>query len=154
VRRGPEGASWIAFPPALLLASLACFAISPVKETPRVATEASEIRAEFPHLFGRNRFEAEPRSKSSVVESAVLSRQESTLPLGLDPISAVQRGAQEADRGVRGRCERSSSGLCYDLAERHIVYPSARQYMPKLDGLTAESVSLRRNAIRFKYSFP
>ena len=56
-------------------------------------------------------------------------------------------------RGLRGACDVAASDLCYDGADRRIVYRPARQYMPKLDGLTAESVSLRRNSIRFRYSF-
>jgi hypothetical protein len=56
-------------------------------------------------------------------------------------------------QNYKGACEHSTSGLCYDQADRRIVYTPARHYMPKFEGLTAESVSLRRDAIRFKYSF-
>ena len=34
-----------------------------------------------------------------------------------------------------------------------IVYRGAREYMPKIDGLRAESISLRRNRFILKYSF-
>lgn len=60
---------------------------------------------------------------------------------------------QTEHRGPRGACERSASDICYDLADRRIVYRPVRRYMAKFDGFTAESVSLRRDAIRFRYSF-
>jgi hypothetical protein len=43
--------------------------------------------------------------------------------------------------------------VCYDLAEQRIVYRGAREYMPAMNGLRAESVSLRHNRIVFKYTF-
>jgi hypothetical protein len=52
-----------------------------------------------------------------------------------------------------GTCQHSGQDLCYDLADRRIVYRPIRQYMPRVDGLTPENVSLRRNAIIIKYSF-
>jgi len=58
-----------------------------------------------------------------------------------------------APAGWRNACGSSATDLCYDRAERRIVYRPAREYMPKFDGLTAENVSLRRNGIHFKYSF-
>lgn len=56
--------------------------------------------------------------------------------------------------GPRGGCERSTADLCYDVADHHIVYRPARQFMPGFRGLTAENISVRRNGIRVKYSFP
>ena len=55
--------------------------------------------------------------------------------------------------GWRNTCGSSAADLCYDRAERRIVYRPAREYMPRFDGLTAENVSLRRNGIQVKYSF-
>jgi len=52
-----------------------------------------------------------------------------------------------------GSCDGAAAALCYDGTERRIVYRQARQYMPQFVGLTAEGVSLRRNGIRFKYTF-
>lgn len=70
-----------------------------------------------------------------------------------DPALEILRGTETAHPGPRGACERSTTDLCYDLADRRIDYRPARQYMPQLAGFTAESVSLRRDSIRFKYSF-
>jgi hypothetical protein len=52
------------------------------------------------------------------------------------------------------KCENNSSNLCYDAADRHIVYRPARMLMPPIKGMTAENISVRRDGIRLKYSFP
>jgi hypothetical protein len=60
----------------------------------------------------------------------------------------------EQERSIsRGTCQHAGQDLCYDLADRRIVYRPIRQYMPKFDGLKAENVSVRRNAVIVKYSF-
>ena len=41
----------------------------------------------------------------------------------------------------------------YDTRDGRIVFMPARQYMPKVEGLTPESVALRRNGVRLKYSY-
>jgi hypothetical protein len=60
-------------------------------------------------------------------------------------------GGQEL-RGRAGGCERTAF-LCYDAAAKRLVYGPARAHMPKFDGLTAESVSLRHDRVVFKYTF-
>jgi hypothetical protein len=50
-------------------------------------------------------------------------------------------------------CESSTRDLCYDPAQRRAVYRPARAYMPGVEGLTAESVSLRHGVVTFRYSF-
>ncbi len=52
----------------------------------------------------------------------------------------------------RSSCE-SERALCYDPSSGHIVYKPARQLMPGVPGLQAESVSLKRDKLVFKYSF-
>lgn len=111
--------------PALLLAaSLAGFA-SPLcaAENRRVALDASEIRIDFPQLFRSNRVDMELKPKSSTVEFVGSSR------------------------------EAQARFALYDFADGRILFVPAREYMPKVDGLTAEGVSLRRDMVRFKYSF-
>lgn len=68
---------------------------------------------------------------------------------------AVERDvrAKAAADALRGACARSESALCYDPVDRHVVFRPARQFMPDIGGLTPETVSLRRNAIVFKYTF-
>ena len=70
-----------------------------------------------------------------------------------DPILDILLGAEAAPAASRSACEHSTTDFCYDLSDRRIVYRPARGYMPRLEGFVAENVSLRRNAIRFKYSF-
>jgi hypothetical protein len=60
---------------------------------------------------------------------------------------------EQERRGPRGACEFSARDLCYDLADGRVVFRPARAYMPKIDGLTAENVTLRSNRVVFKYSF-
>lgn len=56
-------------------------------------------------------------------------------------------------RELQSGCDRAASTVCYDMGERRIVYRKGRKYMPEIDGLRAESISLRRDRIIFKYSF-
>jgi hypothetical protein len=65
----------------------------------------------------------------------------------------LDAAARPADLRPRGACEANGSDLCYDLGDRRIVYRAARRYMPEVGGLTAESISLRRDGVRLKYSF-
>jgi hypothetical protein len=70
-----------------------------------------------------------------------------------DPIPGLLQREDSLVRKPQGACEAHSGDLCYDLADRRIVYRPVRQYMPKVEGLTAESVSLRHSRLTLKYSF-
>ena len=70
-----------------------------------------------------------------------------------DPMPELLLREELASRGPRGSCETATTDLCYDLRDGRIVYRRARAYMPRIEGLTAESISLRRDRIIFKYSF-
>ena len=72
---------------------------------------------------------------------------------GRDPLPELLMREEQERRGPRGACEQSVSDVCYDVADGRITYRPARQYMPRIDGLTAESISLRHDRIIFKYSF-
>jgi len=53
---------------------------------------------------------------------------------------------------------RSACGIestwCYDAAEGgRIVYKPARRFMPHINGLTPENISVKRDRIVFRYSF-
>ena len=109
--------------PALILMPLASFA------TPQSPTE----NRRFPADAAQMRIDYPQLFRSDVVD------------MKIEPKALA--------RGLRGACDVAASDLCYDAADRRIVYRPARQYMPKVDGFTAESVSLRRNSIRFRYSF-
>ena len=70
-----------------------------------------------------------------------------------DPLPQLLLMEEQDRRGVRGACEAAARDLCFDAAEGRIVYRAARNYMPRIDGLTAESVSVRSNRVTLKYSF-
>lgn len=70
-----------------------------------------------------------------------------------DPYPEILLREEQERRGPRGNCQENATALCYDLADGRVVYRPARQYMPQFEGLRAESVSLRRDRVIFKYSF-
>ncbi|HLX21855.1 MAG TPA: hypothetical protein VKR38_00805 [Usitatibacter sp.] len=71
-----------------------------------------------------------------------------------DPGPEASHHQDPVHGGARGSCENSGAALCYDASDNHIIYRPARQFMPTVNGLTAENVSVRRHGIHFKYSFP
>jgi hypothetical protein len=71
-----------------------------------------------------------------------------------DPLPALlMLSEQEERRGYRSACDNTSRDVCYDLVDQRVVYRPVRQYMPRIDGLTAENVSLRHDKVVFKYTF-
>lgn len=75
---------------------------------------------------------------------------------GRDPLPEMSlREEQERRVSTPGgsTCQHSAQDLCYDLADRRVVYRPVRRYMPKFEGLTPENVSLRHDRIVIKYSF-
>jgi hypothetical protein len=43
--------------------------------------------------------------------------------------------------------------VCYDYVSGHVVVRPVREYMPRVNGLTPENVSVRHNRVTFTYSF-
>ena len=72
---------------------------------------------------------------------------------GRDPLPEMILTEELARRGPRGSCETATTDLCYDMRDGRVVYRRARDYMPRINGLTPENVSVRRDRIVFKYSF-
>ena len=70
-----------------------------------------------------------------------------------DPVAELLLRDEQERRGPVASCETTASSLCYDLADGRIVYRQAREYMPRIEGLRAEAVSLRKDRIVLKYSF-
>lgn len=91
------------------------------------------------------------RAMASASASAVVtSLSQAPFTRARDPLpEMILREEQESRVFSRGTCQ----DLCYDLADRRIVYRPIRQYMPKFEGLKAENISLRRDRIVVKYSF-
>lgn len=106
---------------------------------------------------------AEPSLKAKALASAaaasvkqadapfVSSRDSSAL--FRDPLPELLLNEEQDRRMPGGRCEAAARDLCLDAASGRIVYRGARNYMPKFDGLTPESVSVRGNRVIFRYSF-
>jgi hypothetical protein len=70
-----------------------------------------------------------------------------------DPMPELVLREEQERRGVLGGCENGASSVCYDVGSGRVVYRGAREYMPKVDGLTPESISLRRGRVTLRYSF-
>lgn len=71
-----------------------------------------------------------------------------------DPVATlVHMEATPGASGPSASCTGTASVVCYDAAGGRIVYRGAREYMPKVDGFSPDSVSIRHNAVVFKYTF-
>lgn len=70
-----------------------------------------------------------------------------------DPLPQLLMMEEQERRGAHGACDAAATTLCFDAADGRVVYRGARNFMPQISGLRAESVSLRGNRITFKYSF-
>jgi hypothetical protein len=94
------------------------------------------------------------RSLASAAAGAIPAKQsDAPFKAGRDPMPELILREELARRGPSGACETAATDLCYDLHDARVVYRPARRYMPTVDGLRAESISLRRDKIVFKYSF-
>lgn len=94
------------------------------------------------------------RSRSLAAASAASAKNaDAPFRAGRDPLPEMILTEELERRGPRGNCETSTTDLCYDLRDGRVVYRRAREYMPRIDGLTAESISVRRDRVIFKYSF-
>lgn len=98
------------------------------------------------------------RSKSMAAAAAAVpaTTQGAEAPFragGRDPMPELLLREEQEKRGYKASCETTATSLCYDSTERKVVYRGVRQYMPKIDGLQAESVSVRHDRVTLKYSF-
>jgi hypothetical protein len=72
---------------------------------------------------------------------------------GRDPLTALMQIEAKEHVVPSASCEASGHALCYNLVDGRIVYRGAREYMPKVQGLTPESLGMRHNRVVFSYSF-
>jgi hypothetical protein len=104
-------------------------------------------------------FDLSIRSKSMAAAAAAASApvlvnaNDAPFRAGRDPLPELLLREEQERRGYKASCETAASALCYDSIDRKIVYRGVRQYMPKIDGLRAESLSVRHDRIILKYSF-
>ena len=111
--------------------------------------------AGLPAMAGEG-VELSAKAKSLAAAGAVAPTKQAEAPFtrgGRDPMPELLLRDELERRGPAGACETNATSLCYDLADGRIVYRPARAYMPKFDGMRAESISLRRDKLIFKYSF-
>jgi hypothetical protein len=93
-------------------------------------------------------------SAGSATVSATNYVKADTTAYGRDPVAAlVHVESTPGSTGPSASCASNASAICYDAGNGRIVYRGARNYMPKMDGLQAESISVRHHAIIFRYSF-
>lgn len=94
-------------------------------------------------------------AKKVVASTAVpVSKQvEAPFTAARDPLPQLLMMEEQERRGLQSACDAAATTLCFDAADGRIVYRGARKFMPQVDGLRAESVSVRGNRINFKYSF-
>lgn len=99
--------------------------------------------------------ELSARSKALVAKASVAAAGHANAPFRAahDPIPGLLARDEGLARQPNGACEKHARDLCYDLVDGRVVYRPVRKWMPPLEGLTAESVSLRRNRLTLKYSF-
>jgi hypothetical protein len=100
-------------------------------------------------------FDFSMKSKSVAASSASVPARNAQAPFRIarDPLPELMMLEEQERRGPSGACQNAATSVCYDVAEGKIVYRGARQYMPKIDGLRPESMSLRRGRLTLKYSF-
>lgn len=91
---------------------------------------------------------ARTQAAASVAKSA-----EAPFRSARDPMPELLMREEQERRLPKGACEHNTTSLCYDLADRRVVYRPARKLMPQIEGLRAESVSLRHDKVVLKYSF-
>src|SRR5258706_12825197 len=67
-----------------------------------------------------------------------------------DPLPELLLSQEQERRGLRGGCEYSAQDGCYDLIDGRMTYRGEREYMPEIDGLKPESMSLDANSCTLK----
>jgi hypothetical protein len=116
---------------------------------PALAAEGMELP-----LQSRSQVAASSSSVAALSSSvATLRHADAPFRSSRDPMPEISLREELETRGPKGACEATRADLCYDLRDGKIVYRPAREYMPKIGGLRAESISVRRSGVTFKYSF-
>jgi hypothetical protein len=146
---------------ALAIAFIASLGLAgPAKVSAAQPAEAGELAFSARTLATAASASAVAAASVSVPAKAMVAPYRSPM----DGISATipNRGAElpeifvdrEQERRVlKSGCDNSAAALCYDLVDRRVQYRAARRYMPEMDGLRAESVSVRHHVVVLKWTF-
>lgn len=70
-----------------------------------------------------------------------------------DPLPEVNFNPRLERERISGSCSASGGSLCYDYRTGRAVYRPAREWMPEIQGMRRESLSVRRNKVVLHYSF-
>ena len=97
----------------------------------------------------------EPASRQKAIAAAVTP---ASIPASAAPGREIELPELRGGIGLNGRapsatCGNEGTDLCYDFKERRLVYRPSRNWMPEINGLTPEHISVRRDTVVFKYSF-
>ena len=94
------------------------------------------------------------KTKALASAAAPVTKQaEAPFTSARDPMPELLMMEEQERHGTRNTCEAAARDLCFDATEGRIVYRAARNYMPRIEGLTAESVTVRSRGLTLKYSF-
>ena len=70
-----------------------------------------------------------------------------------EPLPPSSLRLEPGREALRSGCDQAARDVCYDWSDRRIVYKPARAYMPRIEGMTPESVSVRQDRVTLRYSF-
>ena len=96
---------------------------------------------------------AKSKSMAAAPAAATAGTGQAPFMASRDPLAGIFLREEQERRGPSGTCTAAATDLCYDLTSGRLTYRGARQYMPQVDGLSPESVSLRRGSIVLRYTF-
>jgi hypothetical protein len=94
----------------------------------------------------------DPTSRQKAIAAATVGTAPTPAPaITHNPLPDLPNSMNAAGRGPSGGC--SGTDLCYDYKERRLVYRPTRNWMPEIEGLRAEHISVRRDSVVLRYSF-
>lgn len=108
---------------------------------------AATVQAEEIDLSNRSRASAAKASEPTASLAPFASRQEALQSFSLRAPAA----AAAAERGIP--CADGLRTLCYEMRDRGVLYRGARDFMPRVQGLTADGVALRHDRVILRYTF-
>ena len=89
--------------------------------------------------------------RTKALASAGSTREAPSSAVANDIMPPLPLMGETEQLGVRNGC--ANRDVCYDYVSGHIVVRPAREYMPRVNGLTPENLSVRHNRVTFTYSF-
>jgi len=107
----------------------------------------------FATAFAVQAHEGLDLAQKSMAAAGATKSAPASLVAAHDPLPELFLRAEQERRGPRGACELAATDLCYDLTDGRLTYRGARRFMPRFEGLTAESISVRHDRVVFRYSF-